>query len=166
MGEKLYSAVTEMNPVIYRDFYKIYYKERLKLFNIIATVIGIALILLGVYLNNSGFGLVWTLIAVWIGAVLLVYPRMAYKKPYKSAKGQKQTTRFAFYETCVAEKMHGETTEYKYADLLQIIETNKYFLIFHTMESISIVDKSNMSCSTEAMSAFLKTKAKYKRIKE
>lgn len=165
MKEKLYSAVTEMNSVIYRDFYKIYYKERLKTFNIISAVIGIALILLGVYFNNNGFGLVWSLIAVWIGAVLLVYPRMAYKKPYKRAKGQKQTTRFAFYEGCVAEKIHGETTEYKYADLLQIIETNKYFLIFHTMESISIVDKSNMSCNTETMSEFLKTKAKYKRIK-
>lgn len=165
MSEKLYSAVTEMNPVIYRDFYKIYYKERLKMFNIISAVIGIALILLGVYFNNNGFGLFWSLIAVWIGAVLLVYPRMAYKKPYKRARSQKQTTRFAFYETCVAEKIHGETTEYKYEDLLQIIETNKYFLIFHTMESISIVDKSNMSCNTETMSEFLKTQAKYKRIK-
>ena len=55
--EKLYTAVTQMTPVIYRDFYKIYYRERLKVYTIITAVIGVIMAALGIYIYKRD--LVW-----------------------------------------------------------------------------------------------------------
>lgn len=163
MDKKLFSASTTMTPTIYKEFYKLYYKERLKVFNIIATIIGTILIAAGIYLNKKGFGYVWSLIAVWIGAVLIVYPRMAYRKPYKKARNQKQTTHFAFYDNFVTEKTNSQATDYNYDTLVRIIETRKYIMIFHSMESISIVDKANVKENADELANFLKLKTAYKK---
>lgn len=163
--EKLYSAVTHTTPVVYRDFYKIYYRERLKAFSVVSAVIAAALILGAAYLYYNKFPPVWCFIALWIGAVLLVYPRMAYRKPYKRAKDIKQTTHFAFYETYVAEKTNSESTNYNYADLMKVIETNSYFLIFHNINSVSIVTKENVKEGSDGLAKLLKGKTEYKRIK-
>ena len=165
MEKKLFSASTQMTPVIYRDFYKLYYKERLKVFNIVATIVAIIAILGAAVMYRKGFSLVWTVIALWIGIFLLIYPRMAYKKPYKRAKDKKQTTHFAFYETYVSEKTNSKGTDYNYSDLMKVIETGKYFLIFHSIESISIVDKTGVKEDCGALAEFLKTKTAYKKIK-
>ncbi|MCC8160761.1 MAG: YcxB family protein [Oscillospiraceae bacterium] len=165
MENKLYSASTQMTPNIYKDFYKVYYKERLRIFNTVSTVIAVILILIGAYIYYSEMPLVWCVIALWIGAFLLFYPHVAYKKPYKRDKDKTQTTHFAFYENYVAEKTNSKSSDYNYSDLEKIIETNKYFLIFHSMESVSIVDKEHMSAPSEEIAAFLKTKTEYKRLK-
>ncbi len=166
MEKKMFSASTIMTPVIYREFYRLYYKERLRAFSITSAVIGIILIVVGIYLNKSGFGYVWSLIAVWIGAVLIVYPRMAYRKPYRKARNQKQTTRFTFYETFVSEKTNSKSTDYSYDGLERVIETNKYIIIFHSMKSISIVDKAGVKENADDLAAFLKERTVYKRIKK
>ncbi len=163
--EKLFGALTTMSPVIYRDFYKLYYKERLKTFNAVAAVAAAALIIGGFAVYVKGLPVVWTVLMMWVGAFLLVYPRVAYKKPYKKARDIKQTTRFSFYETHVAEKTNSQETDYKYSDLMKILETNNYFFIFHTIESISIVDKENVKGGAEELAEFLKQKTTYKRIK-
>ncbi|MCD8180478.1 MAG: YcxB family protein [Firmicutes bacterium] len=165
METKLYSASTQMTPAIYKDFYKIYYRERLKVFRAVSAVIAVILILAAAYIYNSGMPLVWCVIALWVGVFLLFYPSIAYRKPYKKAKDKSQTTHFAFYESYVAEKTNSKSSDYSYSDLEKIIETNKYFLIFHSIESVSIVDKAHISAPSEDVAAFLKTKAEYKKIK-
>lgn len=161
---KLFTALTQMTPAIYKDFYKIYYRERLRVFTVITAVIGIALIALGVYIYKQEFGIMWSLIAVWLGAVLLVYPRFAYKKPYKRARGSKLSTRFAFYEDYISERTDSVTTDYSYHSLLKVLETSKYLLIFHSPESVSIVDKSSVKEGADGLCRLLSSKTKYKKI--
>lgn len=161
---KLYTAFTQMTPAVYKDFYKIYYRERLRVFTIITAVIGILLIALGVYIYKKEFGIMWSVIAVWIGAVLLVYPRSAYKKPYKRAKDAKLTTRFAFYEDYVSERTDSVTTDYSYNSLLKVLETNKYILIFHLQESVSIVEKKSVKEGADGLCRLLSSKVKYRKI--
>ncbi len=165
MEKKLYSATTQMSPVIYKDFYKLYYSERLKAFNIISRIIGIIMIIAAFFMYRRDFGIVWTLIALWIGAFLVVYPNLAYRKPYKRAKNQKQVTHFAFYETYVAEKTNSKSTDYNYSDLMKVVETGKYILIYHTVESVSIVVKSEVQEGYEPLIEFLKSKVEYKKMR-
>lgn len=160
--KKLYKATTQMTPAIYKNFYKIYYKEKMKIANVIMFVIGIAVIAGGIYMYNTGQPLLWTVIALWIGIFLIVYPKMMYRKPYKKVKDNSQTTHFSFYENYMTEKINSEKTTYYYSDLQKIIETKKYFLIFHNPESVSIVDKEKLSCDSKTIASFLKTKTEYK----
>lgn len=162
---RLYTAVTQMSPAIYRDFYKIYYRERLRVFTVITAVIGLLFIAAGVYIYKNEFGLLWTVIALWLGAFLLVYPRLAYRKPYKRAKDSKLTTRFTFYEDYVSERTNSVTTDYTYKSLLKAVETSKYILIFHSLESVSIVDKSSVKEDAKALSRFLSAKTNLKKIR-
>ena len=162
---KLFGAFTSMSPEIYKDFYKIYYKERLKVFNIITSIIAVVIIIAGFAAYYNGFGAVWTVLALWIGAFLLFYPRMAYRKPYKRSRDVKQTTRFAFYDSFVREKINSNETDYNYSELMQVLETNKYFFIYHDVASVSIVDKENVKENADGLSALLRAKAPYKRIK-
>lgn len=163
--ERLYTAVTQMTPAIYRDFYKIYYRERLRVYTIITAVIGVIMVASGIYIYKKEFGLVWAVLAVWIGAFLLIYPRVAYRKPYKRARNSKLTTRFAFYEDYISERTNSVTTDYSYNSLLKVIETNKYFLIFHSPESVSIVDKKNVGGDAHGLCSLLKSKTKLKKIR-
>ncbi|MGN0107707.1 MAG: YcxB family protein [Hominilimicola sp.] len=165
MEKKLFSASTQMTPMIYKDFYKLYYKERLKVFNIVSEIVAVIAIIGAFVMYRKDFGLVWTVIAIWIGAFLLFYPHMAYKKPYKKAKDKKQTTHFAFYETYVSEKTNSQETNYNYSDLMKVIETGKYFMIFHNIESISIVDKANVKGDCNELAQLLKSKTTYKKVK-
>ena len=130
-SKKLYGASTQMTPAVYKDFYKTYYNEKLKV----------------------------------IGAFLLFYPRMIYRKPYKNAKDNSQTTHFAFFENYMSEKTKSHVNEYKYDDIQKVFETGKYFFIFHNSESVSIVDKAHFSGDVESFSGFIKTKTQYKKIK-
>ena len=93
------------------------------------------------------------------------YPRMIYRKPYKNAKDNSQTTHFAFFENYMSEKTKSHVNEYKYDDIQKVIETGKYFFIFHNSESVSIVDKAHFSGDVESFSGFIKTKTQYKKIK-
>ena len=143
-SKKLYGASTQMTPAVYKDFYKTYYNEKLKVFKIVAEIVG--------------------LIAIF-GAFLLFYPRMIYRKPYKNAKDNSQTTHFAFFENYMSEKTKSHVNEYKYDDIQKVFETGKYFFIFHNSESVSIVDKAHFSGDVESFSGFIKTKTQYKKIK-
>ena len=97
-SKKLYGASTQMTPAVYKDFYKTYYNEKLKVFKIVAEIVGLIAIFGAFYILANGYGILWGAIALWIGAFLLFYPRMIYRKPYKNAKDNSQTTHFAFFE--------------------------------------------------------------------
>lgn len=163
--KKLFSASVQMTPMIYKDFYKAYYAEKLSVFNSAAIIIAALLLLGAVYILKNGFGILWAVILAWIGVFIVFYPRMLYRKPYKRSKNSSQTTHFAFYENYMTERINSKTEKYMYSSLDHVTETGKYFLIYHSAQSVSIVDKSRMSCASEEMASFLKVKTKYKRIK-
>ena len=164
-SKKLYGASTQMTPTVYKDFYKTYYNEKLKVFKIVAEIVGLIAIFGAFYILANGYGILWGAIALWIGAFLLFYPRMIYRKPYKNAKDNSQTTHFAFFENYMSEKTKSHVNEYKYDDIQKVLETRKYFFIFHNSESVSIVDKDHFSGDVESFSDFIKTKTQYKKIK-
>ena len=83
-SKKLYGASTQMTPAVYKDFYKTYYNEKLKVFKIVAEIVGLIAIFGAFYILANGYGILWGAIALWIGAFLLFYPRMIYRKPYKN----------------------------------------------------------------------------------
>lgn len=163
MEEKiLYKAVTEMNPMIYKDFYKFYFGEQYRTFKIVSTCIAAAALIAGISASVMNFGMMWILICLWIATVCFIYPRFTYRRPYKRARNAKQTTRFGFYENYVSEKTNGETSDYKYNDLLKVVETKKYIYIFHDETSISIVIKSDVKDNgSEGLCKLLKSKTKY-----
>ena len=74
-------------------------------------------------------------------------------------------THFAFFENYMSEKTKSHVNEYKYDDIQKVLETGKYFFIFHNSESVSIVDKAHFSGDVESFSGFIKTKTQYKKIK-
>ena len=75
-SKKLYGASTQMTPAVYKDFYKTYYNEKLKVFKIVAEIVGLIAIFGAFYILANGYGILWGAIALWIGAFLLFYPRM------------------------------------------------------------------------------------------
>ena len=159
--KRLYKVITQMTPEIYRDFYKFYYSDRLKVFRIISTVVGIMLLTAAAMMFYT-----WIALAAWIGLFLLVYPRMAYRRVFKREKDTKQTTHFSFYESYMREKTRGEESEYEYDALLRIVETPKYIFIYHSIESVSIVVKSEVKEGADGLCALLKSNVKnYKKVK-
>ena len=144
MEKALYKAVTETNPQIYKDFYRFYFKKHYRTFNIILTVISVLAFALAAYFYVMKFGMMWTLISLWIAIVLFIYPRLAYRRVAKRASKSKQTTRFRFYSDRVTEKTNGEETDYRYSELKEIWESKKYLFIFHSEDSVSIVVKSEV----------------------
>ena len=145
-SKKLYGASTQMTPAVYKDFYKTYYNEKLKVFKIVAEIVGLIAIFGAFYILANGYGILWGAIALWIG-------------------DNSQTTHFAFFENYMSEKTKSHVNEYKYDDIQKVLETGKYFFIFHNSESVSIVDKTHFSGDVESFSGFIKTKTQYKKIK-
>ncbi len=164
MEEKLFSASVTLTPYIYKTFYKTYYAEKLKKFNIIALIIAILLIIGALYVYFNGFGMIWCISALAIAGFLIWYPRGIYRRPYKRSKDASQTTHFAFYEDFFSEKTNSKTEKHHYSDLKNIIETDKYIFIFQSDENASIIDKSTVN-DIDALIDFLKAKARYKKIK-
>lgn len=80
-----------MTPAVYKDFYKTYYNEKLKVFKIVAEIVGLIAIFGAFYILANGYGILWGAIALWIGAFLLFYP--AYDIPQSHTKTQKTTVR-------------------------------------------------------------------------
>ena len=72
-SKKLYGASTQMTPAVYKDFYKTYYNEKLKVFKIVAEIVGLIAIFGAFYILANGYGILWGAIALWIGAFLLFY---------------------------------------------------------------------------------------------
>ena len=49
-SKKLYGASTQMTPAVYKDFYKTYYNEKLKVFKIVAEIVGLIAIFSAFYI--------------------------------------------------------------------------------------------------------------------
>ncbi|MGN0150633.1 MAG: YcxB family protein [Clostridia bacterium] len=163
---KIISTHTETNPMLYKNFFRMYYSEKYKKVNVITLIIAIIMFVVGAYIYYNNMPLLWTGICVWLGLLLIVYPRNAYRSHYRKMKNTRSSTYFDFYEDSMTERMSGNTENYRYSEIYKTIETNQYFYIFHTPESASVVDKNNMkSEDTDELRALLKNKTSYKRKK-
>lgn len=164
--EKLVSAHTETNPVLYKNFFRTYYSEKLKTVKIITLIVAVILFVAALYLYYNGAPLMWPGICLWIGLVLIIYPRNAYRKPYRKVKDTRVTTHFDFYSDSMTERSGGNEESFKYSDVYKTIETNQYFYIFHTPESASVVEKSNINFGdADRLRTILKLNTNYKRKK-
>ena len=160
--ERLYTVTTKTNPMLYKEFFRMYYKENLKTMRIITTISGIVLIILAAFIFANDLGPVWAFLSAWIGAVLLVYPRNAFRKPYRQMKGNIAETKFDFFEDYMTEKCAGQKEKYSYSDMDKIIEKGQYIYLFHDKNSVSVIDKTDMKDDgAKSLAKFLKSKAKY-----
>ena len=56
-SKKLYGASTQMTPAVYKYFYKTYYNEKLKVFKIVAEIVGLIAIFGAFYILANGYGI-------------------------------------------------------------------------------------------------------------
>ena len=162
MEKLIAKAKTTTNPQLYKEFFKSYYKEKTKTLVMITTIIGALAILFSMY----AFYFIGNLLAVTVpfagGIMLIIYPRFSYRRPYNSVKKNKITTTFEFYDDVLVEINKTSRDSYKYSELLKIVETDNYFYIYHSPESASVIDKSNIKlCTEDELKRFLKTKLEF-----
>ncbi len=164
--KKIISGHTETSPAILKDFFRTYYSERYKAVKIVTLVIAVILFIGAAALYYRGFGTIYTFICVWAGAVLIIYPRNMYRRPYKNMKDTRVTTYFDFYDGCMTERAGGNTETYKYSEIYKTMETPRYFYIFHSPENVSILEKKDIAFGSEdILRELLKAKTDYKRQK-
>ncbi len=162
MGDIIAKAKTTTTPKLYLDFFKRYYREKTRALVIITTVIGICCIFAGLYAGavNKSIFVIAALIAC--GAMLVIYPRFSYRKPYSSVKNNVITTKFEFYEDRLVEINDATREEYEYSRLMKVWETPEYFYIYHTKENASVVDKAGFTLGApEDLARVLKGKLPY-----
>lgn len=165
-GEKLISAHTETNPVLYKNFFRTYYSEKLKTVKIFTMIIAIILFAAALYLYYSGAPLIWPGLCVWIGLLMIIYPRNTYRRPYRKMKNMRVTTYFDFYGDSMTERSGGKAESFKYSDIYKTIETNQYFYIFHTPDSASVIEKKDINHGdADGLRTLLKSNTNYKRKK-
>ena len=57
-----------MTPAVYKDFYKTYYNEKLKVFKIVAEIVGLIAIFSAFYILANGYGILWGAIAAFLSS--------------------------------------------------------------------------------------------------
>lgn len=164
--KKLISAHTETNPSLLKNFFKTYYSEKYKTTKTVTLILAVILFAAAAALYYNGFGLIFPALCVWAGLMMIIYPRMAYRKPYKRIKDMRTTTYFDFYEDAMTERSGGKSENFNYGDIYMILETNQYFYIFHSPENASVLEKKDISVgNADMLRDILKTKTDYKRKK-
>ena len=146
--EIIATARTTTSPELYKEFFKSYYKEKMRGFRVITIIIGAALIAFGFYALAARMNMFVTAVPIAAGAVLIVYPAYAYRRPYKSVKDTVQTLKYEFYPDRYVEFMDNSQQEYKYSELLKVTETERYIYLFHTRETASVIDKDRVKKMT------------------
>lgn len=155
------TARTTTNPQLYKEFYKYYYKNATKILVRITTIIGILAVLFSVYAVAARLNIYAAAIPAAAGIMLIIYPHFSYVRPYNSVKNNVITTKFEFYENMMVEIDKASRDAYEYSQILQAVETNKYYYIYHTKENASVVDKSSIiQCGDVPFDTFIASKLK------
>lgn len=159
-------AKTVTTPELYKVFFKIYYKEKTKALVMVTMIIGIMLVLVGLYAGAQQWNIFSIAILLGGGVMLIIYPRFIYKRPYNAVKNNKITTQFEFFEERMIEINDASQDEYEYGDIDNVIETTNYFFIYHTREKASVVDKGNFTKGTpDELRKLFQANIPYKRLK-
>lgn len=164
--KKIVSGHTETSPLLLKNFFRTYYSEKYKTVKTVTLILAVILFIVSAALYYNGFGLIFPALCVWAGLVMIVYPRTAYRRPYKKMKDMKTTTYFDFYEDKMTERSNGKSESFIYGDIYKTLETNQYFYIFHSPEMASVLEKKDISVgNADMLRDILKSKTEYKRKK-
>lgn len=159
--DKLVTGKTTTSQALYRELYRVFYKENWKVLRIVLTILSIPCFIAGLYTYEFEHGTIYTVIPIAMGLVFIIYPRNAYRRPAKQMKGITQTMTFEFYEDELREKSSGESQTFKYKDIHMIVETPKYFFIFNTRRTASALEKSGIKTGdVQTLKNLLKNKCK------
>lgn len=104
-SKKLYGASTQMTPAVYKDFYKTYYNEKLKVFKIVAEIVGLIAIFGAFYILANGYGILWE--QLHFGLVHFCF-LSAYDIPQaiQKRKRQQSDNALCFFENYMSEKQN------------------------------------------------------------
>ena len=167
MSKRIMGGRTQTSPELYKDLYRTYYSETWRTARIIMNVIGAVCLVLFIYLYGQGRNDSYMGITLMAGIFCFVYPRNAYRRPYKRAMNEKTAMHFTFYEDEMKEKIGGESTIYAYKDMDRVIETPKYFYFFHSKSEVSVLEKENiLDAGPQELAALLKNKVKAYKIRK
>ena len=159
--DKIVTGRTTTSPALYRELYRIFYRENWRVIRIVLTVLSIPCFIAGLYAYELELGMIYTVIPIAAGIVFIIYPRNAYRRPAKQMKGVTQTMSFEFYEDEMREKSGGESQTIKYKDIYMVAETPKYFFIFDSRRTASALEKDGIKTGdAQILKALLKNKCR------
>ncbi len=135
---------TTTNPGMYKELFKYYYKSKMFVPVTVISVIGILLILFGIFMFFRNAKVIIVLALFIAGVILAVYPRFAYRRPYKAVRNNKITTKYEFYDEYMIEIGENSKEKLEYSSFKDIHETKKYIYLFKSAESATVIDKSEI----------------------
>lgn len=167
MTKRIMGGRTSTSPKLYKALYQTYYRESWKVMRIILTVLSVPCFLMALYCYSHGMNNIYMVIWLWAGLIFVIYPRNAYRRPYKRALGENISIHFTFYEDEMKEKINGKATVYPYESLRSVIDAPGYFYFFHTKRDVSVLEKCEIIDGTsEELGKLLKGKVKKYKIQK
>lgn len=161
MSKRLMGGRTETSPKLYKDLYRTYYSETWRTARIIFNILGVAAILAFIYRYSLGKNDIYMGVVLGFAIFCFVYPRNAYKRPYKRALSERMSMHFTFYEDGMKEKINGESKVYPYKDMYMVMETPQYFYFFHTKREVSVLEKDKIIDATpQELSELIRNKVR------
>lgn len=153
---KRFAAKTEFNEKVYKDFFKFYYRQKWKAMRIVTTVVGILALLPAYYFSRTD-QLGGAVPCLWLAAFLIIYPRNAYRRPYRRMRSDRSLVRFDFYDDYFVEKSSQKEQKVTYESLHRVYETPKYFYVFSDTSNVNVVLKDGITLGDAAgLRGFLK----------
>ncbi len=163
-----FTARTITNARIYKDFYRFYYKITWKRIRIAGTAIGSVLVFFALAFIFTQ-SLIPGIVCAWIGIVLIIYPRNAYRRQAREEKGNSYEMRFRFGEDIMEESYHGNKTSYGYDEIKAVYAGGKYVYVFTSDSQAAVLLREDIKGGTaDELLEFLRGKIgkdKVKRIK-
>lgn len=161
MTKRIMSGRTSTSPRLYKALYQTYYKETMKIARIVLTILSVPCFIAAMYFYTKGMNNMYMVISLWLGLIFVVYPRNAYRRPYKRAMNESVSIHYTFYEEEMKEKVNGKAAVYAYDSLRCVIEAPGYFYFFHTKRDVSVLEKSEIIDGTpQELSELLRGKVK------
>ncbi len=145
-----------------KDMLKFYYAVKYRIPRLLLTVAAVLLLIFAFRLLSLD-STISGLVAAWAGVMLLVYPRLLYRRPYKQMKGLSQRVKYEFGDDSFCDIHSGEKSEYLYSQLAAVYELPLYIYLVSEDYEIAALRKEDID-ELSAFTAFLKEKAgkKYK----
>lgn len=167
MSKRLMGGRTTTSPKLYKELYRIYYRENWKIARIVLTILSIPCFFLALYFYSVGQNNINMVITLWAGLIFIIYPRNAYRRAYLRVQNDKVSIHFTFYEDEMKEKTDGKANIHSYDDMRCVIDAPGYFYFFHTKTEVSVLEKSGIIDGTpEELAQLLKNKVKKYKIEK
>ena len=157
-----FKVLTISDQRMTKDMLKFYYAVKYRTARLLLTIAAVLLII-------SALRLLWAdstvggVIAAWAAVMLLAYPRLLYRRPYKQMKGLSQRTKYEFGDDSFCDIHSGEKNVYRYSQLAAVYDMPQYIYLVSEEYEIAALRKEDIP-ELPAFTAFLREKAgkKYK----